>query len=81
MAQQTNHSAIPDALANFDKQPDAAHVRDKVVAGLLGCSVPTVWRMAKDGRLPKPIKLSLRITGWNVGQIRAALNACSEAGQ
>lgn len=81
MAQRTTQSALPDALATFDTQPDAAHVRDKVVAGLLGCSVPTVWRMAKDGRLPKPVKLSLRITGWNVGQIRAALTACSEVGQ
>lgn len=44
--------AIPDALRNFDTLPDAANVRDKVVAGLFGCSVPTVWRMAKDGRLP-----------------------------
>lgn len=77
MAQRTNPGALPDALTTFDKQPDAAHVRDKVVAGLLGCSVPTVWRMAKDGRLPKPIKLSLRITGWNVGQIRAALRAAA----
>jgi hypothetical protein len=27
-------SAIPDALKNFDTLPDAANVRDKVVAGL-----------------------------------------------
>jgi predicted DNA-binding transcriptional regulator AlpA len=75
MAQQTTHGAIPDALANFDSLPDAAHCRDKVVAGLIGCSVPTVWRMARDGRLPKPRKLSDRVTAWNVGQLRAVLKS------
>lgn len=75
MAQRINQSAIPDALKNFDTLPDAANVRDKVVAGLLGCSVPTVWRMAKDGRLPRPRKLSTRVTAWNVGQLRAALRS------
>ena len=76
MDDRSNHRAIPDALKNFSDLPDAAHCRDKVVAGLLGCSVPTVWRMAKDGRLPRPRKLSLRITGWNVGELRAALSKC-----
>jgi predicted DNA-binding transcriptional regulator AlpA len=66
---------IPEALRNFDSLPDAANVRDKVVAGLWGCSVPTVWRMAKDGRIPRPRKLSDRVTAWNVGQLRAALSA------
>lgn len=75
MEQQTNHGAIPDALRNFDSLPDAANVRDKVVAGLIGCSVPTVWRLAKAGRIPRPRKLSERVTAWNVGELRAALNA------
>lgn len=68
-------SAIPDALRNFDFLPDSAIVRDKVVAGLFGCSVPTVWRMAKDGRIPKPIRPSVRITGWVVGGLRKVLAA------
>lgn len=75
MAQRINQGAIPDALKNFDTLPDAANVRDKVVAGLFGCSVPTVWRMAKDGRLPRPRKLSKRVTAWNVGQLRATLRS------
>ena len=66
-------SAIPAALRNFDALPDAANVRDKVVAGLFGCSVPTVWRMAKDGRLPLPRKLSTRVTAWNCGELRRVL--------
>ena len=66
-------STIPAALRNFDTLPDAANVRDKVVAGLFGCSVPTVWRMAKDGRLPRPRKLSTRVTAWNCGELRRTL--------
>lgn len=76
IATPETHEAIPDALRDFDKLPNAANVRDKVVAGLYGCSVPTVWRMAKDGRLPRPRKLSDRVTAWNVGELRAALSAC-----
>lgn len=76
IATPETREAIPDALRDFDKLPNAANVRDKVVAGLYGCSVPTVWRMAKDGRLPRPRKLSDRVTAWNVGELRAALSAC-----
>jgi len=68
-------AALPDALAQYDYLPRAAHIRDKVVAALLSCSVPTVWRMAKDGRLPKPHKLSERVTAWNVGELNDALSA------
>lgn len=76
MTLRIKSGAIPDALRNFNDLPDAANVRDKVVAGLYGCSVPTIWRMAKDGRLPRPRKLSDRITCWNVGELRKALTAC-----
>lgn len=68
-------ASIPDALRNFDSLPDSAIVRDKVVAGLFGCSVPTVWRMSADGRIPKPVRPSLRITGWQVGGLRKTLSA------
>ncbi len=68
--------AVPDALRDFDTLPNAASVRVNVVAGLYACSIPTVWRMAEDGRIPRPRKLSTRVTGWNVGELRAALSAC-----
>jgi len=64
-----------EALANFDSLPDAAHVRQPVVEALLGCSSATVWRMVASGRLPKPIKLAPRVTGWAVRDLRLALAA------
>ena len=68
---------IPDALRHFDSLPDAAFVRLPVVMGLFGCSDPSVWRMSLDGRLPAPVKLAPRITGWQVGALRAALAKAS----
>ncbi|MCE7915748.1 MAG: transcriptional regulator [Nitrosomonas sp. PRO4] len=65
----------PTSLINFDSLPDAAFVRVGTVAGLFDCSVVTVWRKAKDGTIPKPKKLSARVTGWRVGDLRATLTA------
>ncbi len=73
MAQRINQGAIPDALRNFDSLPDAALIPDKIVAAVLGCSVPSIWRMSKDGRIPAPVRPSQRMTRWVVGGIRKAL--------
>ena len=73
MVRQSGKKSIPETLSNFDSLPNAANVRVMVVAALYACSVPTVWRMAKDGRIPASRKLSDGVTGWNVGQLRANL--------
>ena len=65
---------IPEALRLFDELPDSAYVRQPVVELLFGCSAATVWRRVKDGGIPRPRKLSERITGWNVGALRQALS-------
>jgi predicted DNA-binding transcriptional regulator AlpA len=65
---------LPTALQNFDRLPDSAHVRLPVVEALYGCSAATVWRRVKDGGIPAPAKLSVRISGWNVGQLRRNLS-------
>jgi predicted DNA-binding transcriptional regulator AlpA len=75
MAQQEAGSSIPDALKHFDSLPDAANVRQPVVEALLSCSSATVWRRVKDGKLPRPRKLSARVTAWNVGELRQTLKA------
>lgn len=73
MGKQTKQF-IKDAFDNFDSLPDSAYVRLHVVMALLCCSSTTVWRMAKRGALPAPRKLSSRVTAWNVGELRKALN-------
>lgn len=71
---------IPVALRNFDQLPDTANVRQPVVQGLYGCSAASVWRGVKDGRIPKPRKLSPRTTCWNVGELREALAVAGNRG-
>jgi predicted DNA-binding transcriptional regulator AlpA len=63
------------ALCNFDALPNASFVRAPVVAALRGCSVNTVWRHAKEGLIPKPKKIGPQVTAWNVGELRASLEA------
>ena len=63
----------PDSLSRFDLLPASAHVRVDTVAGLVGVSRATVWRMVQRGQLPSPKKLSERATRWNVGELRNTL--------
>lgn len=67
-------SAIADSLRHFDSLPDSSHVRQPTVEQLFGISAATVWRMVNRGQL-KTHKFSERITTFNVGELRAALNA------
>jgi predicted DNA-binding transcriptional regulator AlpA len=67
--------AIPAELIYFDSLPDSAYVRLPVVMGLYGIKSPsTIWRNVKRGLIPAPVKLTPNLAGWNVGELRAALN-------
>lgn len=68
-------SELPSALRNFDELPNSAYVRQPVVKALFCCSDATIWRRVKDGGIPRPHKLSPRVTAWNVGELRLALLA------
>lgn len=73
--QTKSESPIPEALASFDQLPDSANVRLPVVMLLCGISSASVWRGVRNGIIPKPRKLTPRTTAWNVGEIRAMLEA------
>lgn len=66
-------AAIHTALSNFDTLPDGAYVRVPVVRAMYGVSTSTAWRMARDGRIPAATKISVGVTAWRVGDIRADL--------
>ena len=86
-------AAIPAAKATihpsvFDAMPDGGYVREAQLVpspkrpGLpvpLPFSAPTLWRKVREGTFPKPIKLSDRVTAWNVGTVRAWLTAQATA--
>lgn len=46
----------------------------KEVAVLLGVGVSTVWYLAKNKRIPKPIKLSEQLTRWKLSEVSSFLN-------
>jgi len=68
-----NKSYLPLALVDFENLPDSSNVRLPVVMGLYGVSSATVWRNVKNGKIPKPRKLTARTTCWNVGELRQFL--------
>lgn len=71
---------IPDALRNFDSLPDSAEVRLPVVCGFYGDVSPmTIYRWEKAGLIPKRKKRGLRVTTWNVGELRRS-RAAADAG-
>ena len=69
-------SALKDrqlsAVVNFKHLPDEALIRVHTVSVLFSCSVPTVWRWAKSGKLPAPVRV-VGVTGWQVGPLRKLL--------
>lgn len=49
---------------------------DKGVQGLpalVPVSASTLWQWVRDGKFPKPVKLSERVTAWRVEDVRAYL--------
>jgi len=39
--------------------------------GLFPVTAVTIWRWARDGRFPKPIRLSNKVTVWDAQEVRA----------
>lgn len=68
-----------DPAADFSSKDDAALVDDKTVAALLNVHRNTVWRMARTGRLPEPLKVSDATTRWRVGDLRKTLASLKNA--
>jgi predicted DNA-binding transcriptional regulator AlpA len=68
----------------FDSYPDGGFLRESQLVrspkrpehpAPLPFSAPTLWRKVKNGTFPKPIRLSARVTAWNVGTVRAWMTA------
>jgi len=53
--------------------------RAQQIADRLGISPSTVWRWAAAGKLPKPKKLSKRVTVWRADEVDAAIEAMGGA--
>lgn len=65
--------SIKKELENFSAMPDIGYVQLSVVMAVLGVSRSTVLRACDKGILPKPVKISERLNGWNVKALREYL--------
>lgn len=45
------------------------YVDDKFLAARYDCGTRTVWRRAREGHLPKPVKLTPSVTRWDLAEI------------
>ena len=73
MSSHTIHSgSVLLQAPNYATLPDDALVRPKqlVASGLVPFSIVSVWRKAKAGTFPTPIKVAPAITAWRLGDIR-----------
>lgn len=65
--------ATPTA-STFDDLPSAGFIRQsQLIPNVVPFSSATLWRKCKAGHFPKPVKLSERVTAWNVGDVRKFL--------
>lgn len=85
--QQTTPPTTPTKLTEpitFDQLPDSAWLRESQLVrsskntvsatAPLPFSAPTLWRLVRAGKFPKPTKLSERVTAWNAGAVREWLS-------
>ncbi len=50
---------------------------DKEVANVLKISRSSVWRLAKLGKLPKPVKVGLNAARWKKSELKTWIDAAS----
>ena len=62
-------------MTKFNAAPDQdtgkAYLTVNDVAEYFGCGVSTVWRLAKNGTLPKPVHIG-GMTRWRKSEIEAS---------
>ncbi|MBT9098771.1 AlpA family phage regulatory protein [Methylovulum psychrotolerans] len=55
--------------ATQDPLKSGANLRVSTLAPRLGMSKSTIWRLVREGKFPKPIKLSDKVTVWKADSI------------
>ncbi|WP_106640879.1 AlpA family phage regulatory protein [Allosphingosinicella vermicomposti] len=63
--------------------PEVGFIRQaQLIPAIVPFSNATLWRKVKDGTFPAPVKLSPRVTAWDVRQVRQWIETCAaEAGK
>jgi len=69
-APRVDSHAANKAVVLLDSIPAKAFVPKKLLMQLVPFSSATLWRKVASGDFPKPVKLSDRVTGWRVEDVR-----------
>jgi prophage regulatory protein len=56
-------------------------LRPRELAGYVGVSTSTLWRLRRTGSLPEPIRLSAHCVGWRVSVVDAWLTTRAQTGR
>ena len=73
---QNNVHRIPKK-PNARRAASPEWVADTFLANRYAVSRQCVWRWAKDGRIPPPVKLTPGCTRWRLVDVIAALEVCA----
>jgi hypothetical protein len=67
-----SRSVQESSKTKFDQLPDCAFVRLETLVseGLIPFSSATLWRKCKNRTFPPPIKISIGVTAWRLGDLR-----------
>lgn len=64
----------------FGALPATGYVRQsQLIPHIVPFSSATLWRKVKSGEFPHPVKLSERVTAWDVKEVRAWLQSKANA--
>lgn len=58
---------------NINALPETGFVRLPVILAIFPVSRSSWWQGCKEGRFPRPVKLSERTTAWRAEDIRALI--------
>jgi len=56
-------------ILKLGEEMQTQYLRAKEVAKLLNIGISSVWRHTREGRLPKPKKISSRTTVWEYSEL------------
>jgi prophage regulatory protein len=61
--------------------PETGFLRIDEVLKFYPVAKSTLWQAVKDGKFPKPVKLSERVTAWRAEDIRELIKSKSQGGE
>lgn len=65
---KTGRASLPPELA------ERRLLRPAEAAEMIGCSRSHLYRLAKDGELPPPVRISHGVSGWRASDVLALID-------